>query len=104
MGAADGWPRRELKRQAAVAAVKGLAEYQELEASRAAGYEAGAVPGTPDPRDRATSKRRWEKRDDGVAKCAPCVEPLGQAEPLPALGLPLVRACRLGGEEEGTVA
>ena len=62
VGAADGWPRRELKRQAAVAAVKELAVYQELEASRAAGYEAGAVPGTPDPRDRATSKRRWEKR------------------------------------------
>lgn len=59
----EDWQRRAEKRLAAVNAIKDTPEYRTLQVDRALGRGgAGAVPGTPDPDDRETSKRSWEAK------------------------------------------
>uniref|UniRef100_A0A7S4VCR6 Histone RNA hairpin-binding protein RNA-binding domain-containing protein n=1 Tax=Alexandrium monilatum TaxID=311494 RepID=A0A7S4VCR6_9DINO len=58
----EDWQRRAEKRQAAVAAIKDSQEYRALQAARSQGKATSAVPGTPDPNDRETSKRSWEAK------------------------------------------
>lgn len=59
----EDWQRRTEKRQAAVVAVKMSPEYLAYAATRhQQGHVLAApVPGTPDPNDRAVSKRHWEE-------------------------------------------
>ena len=59
----DEWQRRESKRRGGVAAIKWSPDYliaMERLSECDGGNPAPSRPRTPDPTDRAVSKRRWE--------------------------------------------